>query len=284
MIRQFWVFVLMALVVGLFLANSPQAQAQAQNVRADDNGNSYSLELPELKAFNVTESIAHLKCPNVKLTVNISYPQGTGDDLLDQMSIVQTSMEERAVLANLQKNIGDCPANAKENYEAEYFRNFEAHSASKDVLSVLFTIFESTPGAAHPTTTFESSNYSFSLGRQITLNDIFSDDSSKIQNAWQYVASSWCAYNDYHSLPYFYRYQTDADICAQSETLDLPPGLKLEPGSLKYLGNAFLTTEGLKLILSADDGWSRADGPSTILIDKNKLKDLGADLSFWGGK
>jgi hypothetical protein len=51
--------------------------------------------------------------------------------------------------------------------------------------------------------------------------------------------------------------------------------------SLKALGNAYLTNEGLALRLGAYDGWSYADGPSLLVIDKAELVKLGADPALW---
>jgi hypothetical protein len=233
--------------------------------------------------LTATDSIEDSTCRGLVTKVSLSRPAGTGDDLLDGRLALELLGELRSIRRTPPDSTdpSECPSQEALAEGAEIQRIFEVHSPSKGILSIAYQMFSATPLAVHPNTTFESYNHSLAQGRPLKLGDLFPGEDAPAAVLWAVVAPKWCAYNDYRSLPSFYGFDPEADLCAKPKEIPLPAALVADPDSLAALGNAYLTEDGLMLRLAAYDGWSYADGPSALLVGKDELVAVGADKTLW---
>jgi hypothetical protein len=255
----------------------------AAALRRDQDGNGYAPELSSLGALTASLAIADPVCPDLLTTVRLSRPAATGDDLLDEILALELRKELRAAQKEepAASSPSECPSAEAARQGAERVRVFEAHSPSPGILSVVYLSFASSPDMVHPYTSFESFTYSLSEGRELGLGDVLGGGFGQPAALWAKVAAKWCAYGGHRSLPAFYGLDDGAGYCDNPGGAPLPPALAADPGSLAALGNAYLTSQGLVLQLGAYDGWSYADGPSTLLIDKEEMIEAGADPAIW---
>jgi hypothetical protein len=252
--------------------------------KVDDIGNEYGLEVQNITASTLKDKINDRICQNIPISIEINYPIGTENKLLDEIFYIEALIE-----LNAQKKIdsnfidpADCPPIGDEyQVSGEFVRNFRIQSASSNYLSVVYADFYYSPMAAHPNTSFKVVNYNFNTGREMITYDLFpiSDSLLKI---WPKIVESWCKYNDYHKLPEFYEFPDDFDGCANPQATPLPDSLKGRSPRLEALGNPYFTPDGMTLILGPYDGWSYADGPSSLSIPKDELIALGASPAIWG--
>lgn len=256
------------------------AFAQKGQARQDQNGNSYASSLPSLGSASVALTWTNPACPKAKVELKSSRPVGTGDGLLDAILALELAKDVQAIRGSWFSGWteGDCDQ-ADADSPGESSRTFEAHSPSPGILSILYTLFESYPFAAHPNTNFEAFNYYLKEGRELRLSDILPDfyDWGAL---WAEVAKGWCSYNDYHSIPSFYGLSQDVSWCEQKQ-VPVPPAIAANSFDLAAWGHAYVTADGLALQLGPYEGWSYADGPSSLTIPKAFLIKLGADPAIW---
>ncbi|MDR0620352.1 MAG: hypothetical protein LBJ61_00500 [Deltaproteobacteria bacterium] len=270
------ILVICVLTVPVLAQNSP-------NFKEDAAGNKFDPALTGLGATTTTFTVPDPVCPNISVKARLSRPTRTGDDLLDEALSLELRQVSRKVATGFSlgaDSLSDCPEHVTLDEPGEVTEFFEAHSPSAGILSVLFTRFESLPWAAHPNQGYDVLNYNLTKGQELTLDDLF-PEGLVTASLWGVVAKEWCSFNDYKKLPSFYGLSEDTDWCAKPDSIPLPASLTTYPISLKSLGNGYLTKDGLVLQLGAYEGWSYADGPSTLLISKDTLKKLGAKASIW---
>jgi hypothetical protein len=278
----------LAVLAAAFALIGASAGAWAQaagDLRKDEAGNGYSPNLKSLGAVTAKVATTSKNCPKISVDAVLSRPISSSSEVFDELSVFELRNELRAAVSNplAFNDPSECQALAEQKDPAEFKRTFNAHSPSPGILSVAFTVFQSSPWAAHPSTAFEAVNFSLAENRKLTLNDVFppdANDGQVLEAVWAEAAKGWCAYNDNHTLPFFYQIDDD-DLCKAPEKAPLPPALAADRGSFEALGNAYLTSEGMVLALSADDGWSYAQGPSELKISKETLIKLGAKASVW---
>ena len=280
-------FLTLAVALAFIVASIPAA-AQSQNgqsgLRTDAAGNSYAPELPSLGAATVSLAGTDKLCKTIKIDVKLSKPVGTGSEILDALNAVELRSELNRYLANPLdlESASECANFEKRDDAVEAQRTFTAYSPNPKILSVLYSVFVSSPWAAHPHTYFEALNYDLSAGRDLTISDILPPgEGPGLEALWAAAAKGWCEYNDYHVIPSYYGLEGD-DLCKAPEKIPLPPALVADRDDLKGLGLVTLTNEGLVISLGANDGWSYADGPSELVIDKAAMIKLGARSEIWG--
>jgi hypothetical protein len=269
--------VLAALLAVLALASA----APAQDLRNDEFGNSFGPELPRLGAHTVTAEFLDRVCPQAASKITLSRPVETGDDLLDELFGIQNRMEARRLERepSFYSDSSECPDGPE---ESELSRTFMARSAKPGALAVLFTVHVDGSTMAHPSAYYESLNWSFELGAELSAHVLFGGGYYQAAPAlWKEVAKGWCAYNEYSSLPSFYGFPDDFDGCGDPGAIPMAPKIEqAESGDLAAWGHAIVTPEGLLLSLGAYEGWSYADGASELLIPKAFFKSIGAG-AFW---
>jgi hypothetical protein len=278
----------LAVLAAAFALIGASAGAWAQaagDLRLDEAGNGYSQNLKSLGAVTAKVATASKICPKVSVAATLSRPISSSSEVFDELSVFELRGELRAAVSNplAFNDPSECQALTEQKDPAEFQRTFKAYSPSPSVLSVVYTVFQSSPWAAHPSTSFEAVNFNLAENRKLTLNDVFppeAKDGQVLEAVWAEAAKGWCAYNDHHTLPYFYQIDDD-DLCKAPEKAPLPAALAADRSSFQALGNAYLTSEGMVLALSADDGWSYAEGPSELKISKEALVKLGAKASIW---
>jgi hypothetical protein len=272
--------------ISFSLTSSP-ALAQIQppsHTTFDDNGNYTAPNLPNLKFNNLKAVFNDSTCPKEMITVSVSWPAGSGNEELD--SILKTEALETllSVVAADSSFVSQekCPSPGGEEDRFKDVRlMYSATAASKDTLSLVWTYFEADPNAAHPNTTYRTENYLLSYLRPLEKNDVFPDPVKSLPLLWSYLAENWCAYGGGHpQMPDFYGLQNQGD-CSDPKKIPIPSVFEAPGTPLSQLGNPYFTSEGLGLILGPYEGWSYADGVSTLTIEKDVLIKMGADPNFW---
>ncbi|MDR1085167.1 MAG: hypothetical protein LBP22_10015 [Deltaproteobacteria bacterium] len=243
---------------------------------------------PLLSAETVNERIVLAKCPYYTLSLKSSYPDLTGDQKVDELIKMKfrQSINDRKALMLEDFGSGECPADAEaddDRGQSEQTTSFTAYGPSNRYLSVVYQTFEYASGAAHPDTSYQTETYLVGQGRVMTIFDLFQDPQKSIPQFWDYVGPKWCAYNkDYSALPSYYSSAGINLKCpAGGQAPPLPDVLKNADPSLAALGNPVFTAEGLTLVLGPYEGWSYADGPSSLNVPKDVLLKIGASPAIW---
>ncbi|MDR2142185.1 MAG: DUF4163 domain-containing protein [Deltaproteobacteria bacterium] len=242
----------------------------------DEAGNTYPTNgFDFLSAEVIAQDATLLKCPHFRLEIQVSYPSLTGDDKVDTLirdNFTETFLEKKAEAVETLAKF-ECPKSSKdpEIYEIEV--SFRAYSPSPGYLSVLYESFDGRVRLAHPSTDYHSSTYLIGQGREMTIKDLFADPKKSLPLFWAYIAPKWREVKKKDTNPFFYG--------EFPEEAPLPQRLEVADVALEALGNPVFTPDGLFLRLAADDGWSHADGPTTLIVPKEELLKMGANPKIW---
>ncbi|MDR2455835.1 MAG: hypothetical protein LBE49_04485 [Deltaproteobacteria bacterium] len=274
----------LTLTLALALAASPEA-AWAQKLRRDEAGNQYGPWLDNIGARTTKRKIKAHACPAMTLELNISTPYGTGIDFFDKAMARQHALDvgklEREFIND---NAEGCQQVLTSNTNTTVDRTFEAYYPGGGSLSIVYHVTVFYAGGAHPMHEYEALNINFETGREVAVSDLFLSPpgaAEGLKALWAMIASGWCRYNEQKSIPNFYKMPEDVKWCANPATIPLPKRLRERP-SLKDLGNAFLTADGLELRLQPYDGWSYSHGSSSLALDKRSLLGIGFNPALWG--
>jgi hypothetical protein len=277
----------MAIALAIWAAPGAALAQEGGDMRTDEATNRYSEALGDLGAVTAVVEGTDRFCPSVKFKAALSRPIGAQNAVFDETSTFEIRKELLRFSGNALglNDASECSNFKTGEHPVELQRVFAAHSPSPSIISVIYTVFRSSPFDAHPYTEFEAFTFDLAKSRELTLDDIIPPESSPqaLEALWAEAAKGWCAYNDHHTLPSFYGLFDDG-LCSKPESAPLPPALAQDRSSLKALGNAYLTSEGLALRLAPSDGWSYAEGPSELVLKKGALVKFGAKASIWHAK
>ncbi|MDR1110491.1 MAG: hypothetical protein LBP92_07325 [Deltaproteobacteria bacterium] len=268
--------ILFLTIMGLALANCPETRAEmaelyglAPNIGA---------ELPNLGFSTLRGTFPDPKCPALKNEVGVTFPVGIDSPGLDKR-LAEQAKAKFDELSSLEAGSCPGPGETPPNPVTDVKVTFTATSPSRNYLSLLDTVFESSPMAAHPSTTTSATTYNLQTGQPLKLSDLFADPAKSMPKLWAQMAAGFCEDYGHETLPYFYGLPEDQG-CA-SKDIPLPDALKGADIPFSALGSAVLTTDGLQIILDAGDAWSYADGPAELVIPKDDLVKMGAKMETW---
>ncbi|MDR1308998.1 MAG: hypothetical protein LBL95_03730 [Deltaproteobacteria bacterium] len=212
-------------------------------------------ELPNLGFVTLRGTFPDPQCPALSNSVGLAYPIGIGARELERA----LGAEARASFSELAGNEnGFCPEPGEEfpsSRTSETRVSFTARAPGRNHLSILTTTYAFGIGAAH--------GGSFS---------------EAIPRLWDYMAKGWCVVSPHGTLPSFYELPDSKRL---SGNPPLPRALRAARVPFSALGKVILTPEGMTVSLDPYEGWSFADGPSSLDIPRNVLLRLGADRGLW---
>ncbi|MDR1110490.1 MAG: hypothetical protein LBP92_07320 [Deltaproteobacteria bacterium] len=235
-------------------------------------------ELPNLGFVTLRGTFPDPQCPALSNSVGLAYPIGIGARELERA----LGAEARASFSELAGNEnGFCPEPGEEfpsSRTSETRVSFTARAPGRNHLSILTTTYAFGIGAAHGGSFSEAVTYDLRTGERLELWDLFADPAEAVPRLWDYVAKGWCVVSPQGTLPSFYELP---DSKCFSGNHPLPKALGAARAPFSALGKVILTPEGMTVSLDPYEGWSFADGPSSLDIPRNVLLRLGADRELW---
>jgi hypothetical protein len=225
------------------------------------------------------KSIPHTVCPEVlTLELSATYPKDTGNAEVDQFflknaidymaDVEASSLEEDEVLTNGNK----CSL----AWELTTDMTFEATKPNDKVLGVLLD-HNFFLGGAHPSHWYRSVNFDLGTGKEITIQDLFSDPQKGITGIYALAYGELCSEDN----PQGPAKEVLGGVCGEAQK---PPAeLLAVTGSLDGLGHMTLTPEGARLSFQAYEIWTYSKGDYELEIPASALLALGSH-DYWGGK
>jgi hypothetical protein len=261
-------------------------KAASGKMRKDANGNEYSSELPNLKAYVISETWVHPTEKKFEIDFNINVPRATGDARLDQIfkDVADNQKQEGILEATADDGVEFC-RQGKMCHSA-FGRKFMAFAPSSDILSVSYFYYFMSHGAIHPITEYESFVYDVKNGRELELKDIFTDYDYSLPLLWKKTVDAFCALSGAQrpqekQIPTFYKIPDQLRSCSKSSSVPVPEELR-GPDAFEALGHAYLTPDGISLRLTKWEANSEEE--PIIRIGKKELMEMGAKSEIWGGK
>lgn len=241
------------------------------------------LPLASVLSGLTTKTIAHTEvspdCDANWLKVTIYYPQGTGNDKVDQALEQEIKTVFNEQVSETKTRFCDkefCGATSCVEWPLD--KSFAAYAPSPGFLSVLFNETSFT-GGAHGSSIFEVMNFNLKTGERITLKDLFPDTDDAVDIYWDYVYAKWCAENGYKFPLHFSPVEGDcmADDPGNPRNYD---GVK----AIDDLGRLVFSPKGVTLVLGPYESGSYATGDKYLDIPKEDMIRMGASPVFWEGK
>ena len=238
-----------------FAQSAPESigeQIFAITEKWDDQANMpLQTKVEGLETQELTKVIKHKN--GSTFTVKLSYPQGTGNLQVDQA--IKEPVEK--YFAEAQTQADDLFSDDEPNRQYISTYTYLAYRPSNNYLSIVGYDY-SAMGAAHDNFFYSVNNYNLKTGKALTIADVFPEAATSLPDYIKFVNAALDK-----------KYEREGGHSFDMEAAE------------KSVKNMVFTPEGVSLIFGPYEQGSYAEGPKTIDISKNELKNLGASMIFW---